>query len=83
MQLSAANLLIASQQLSRAAQPVPRDGQFAAALARENSAAGVNTFVPLEFAEASPPALTAAPAAPVIVVRNAPEPPGTRLDIRV
>ena len=79
MQLTAANLLIASQQLSRGAQQVPRDGQFAATMTKEDSAVGASMFVPSEFGEPQ----TAAPASKTNAIRNPPGPLGARLDIRV
>ena len=69
MQISAANLLIASQQGAKAA---PRsDGAFAAALTKEKLG-----FEPLAFKRAAAPQL--APAAP-----PASAPMGSRIDIRV
>ncbi len=83
MQLSAANLLIASQQIARGATRPPADAQaqFASALAKEN---GVASFEPMEF-HAATPAKAASPTAPA-------SPPsgysgstrlGANLDIRV
>ena len=81
MQLSAANLLIASQQLARgAARPAPEaQAQFTAALKKES---GVEGFAPMEFRTAAP--AKPAPAAPA----QAPSYGGTarigaNLDIRV
>jgi hypothetical protein len=65
MQLSAANLLIASQRIARGVQPPPRDAQaqFAAALAKEKSAITATSFEPIEFTQgASEP--SPAPATP-------------------
>ena len=66
MQLSAANLLIASQQLARAAQKSPSDveAQFAAALAKEKSAPGATSFEPIEFRQGAPYPSAASAAVP-------------------
>ena len=65
MQLSAANLLIASQQLARGAVRTPADAQaqFASALAKEKAAPATG-FEPMDFKPATPakPAPAAAPA---------------------
>jgi hypothetical protein len=75
MQISAANLLIASQQGAKAA---PRsDGAFAAAMAKEKPG-----FEPLAFKQvetAAQPAPQAKPSAPP----TASAPMGSRIDIRV
>jgi hypothetical protein len=89
MQLSAANLLIASQQIARGAQQPAPDTQakFAAALAKEKSASGVTAFEPLEFA---PPATSSPLSAPVSDTSGVPasgygrtSPLGANVDIRV
>ena len=76
MQISAANLLIASQQGAKAAPAAPTDGAFAAALAKEKPA-----FEPLTFkqAEAQPMPQAAKPAAS----QSAMAPLGSQVDIRV
>ncbi|HEX4301215.1 MAG TPA: hypothetical protein VHZ78_00370 [Rhizomicrobium sp.] len=84
MQLSAANLLIASQQLARGSQqPSPQaQAQFSAALAKEN---GVEDFAPLDFKKSAPAAKAPDPApapAPSTGYGGA-SPLGARLDIRV
>ena len=84
MQLSAANLLIASQQIARgAAKPSPEaHAQFTAALAKEK---GVETasFEPMDFkqTQAKPPLATPAPAPPAGY--NAASRLGANIDIRV
>ena len=89
MQLSAANLLIASQQLARgqaAAKPdANAQAQFASALAKEK---GVETadFAPMEFKQAAPakPARsTVLPAATPATGYNPGQRLGGNLDIRV
>lgn len=90
MQLSAANLLIASQQIARSVQQPAADTQakFSAALAKEKSASGVAAFEPLEFApSADTPAVATAPAS---TANAAPSsgygrsgPLGANIDIRV
>ena len=83
MQLSAANLLIASQQIARGSnQPSPQaQAQFAAALAKEK---GVQAFEPMEFkpAQAAPTPAPAAAAQPPAGY-SAASPLGANLDIRV
>jgi len=85
MQLSAANLLIASQQAARAnPRPAPEaQAQFANALAREK---GVETadFAPMDFKKAP------APETPALAPATAPAAPyggamrlGANIDIRV
>jgi hypothetical protein len=86
MQLSAANLLIASQQIARGAQQPARDAQaqFAAALAKEKTAASATSFEPLDFKQAaSEPAAApaAAPTRPAAMAQSGPL--GANLDIRV
>ena len=72
MQISAANLLIASQQGAKAA---PRgDGAFATALAKEKAG-----FEPLAFKQVAAPRL--APATPPAPAASAPM--GSQIDIRV
>jgi hypothetical protein len=91
MQLSAANLLIASQQIARGVQQPSPDAQakFAAALAKEKTAPGAAAFEPLEFTKAatppsSAPAPSATPAAstPATAYGRA-SPLGANIDIRV
>ena len=85
MQLSAANLLIASQQLARGAAAKPDAGaqaQFTAALKEK----GVETadFAPMEFKQAAP--AKPSPAAPATTPQtgyNASQRLGANLDIRV
>ncbi len=64
MQMSAANLLIASQQIARGAVRPPPDAQaqFAAALAKEKGVASAD-FEPMQFKQTAAPA-KAASAAP-------------------
>ena len=86
MQLSAANLLIASQQIARGApKPSPEaHAQFTAALAKEK---GVETssFEPMEFKQSAPPAQPAssAPAVSQPAGYNAASRLGANIDIRV
>ena len=83
MQLSAANLLIASQQLSHGtAKAAPgAQAQFASALAKEG---GVNKtgFAPMDFKQAAP-ARAAAPAQTPASGYSASTRLGATLDIRV
>lgn len=91
MQLSAANLLIASQQIARGAQQPSPEGQakFAAELARENFSSRVAAFEPLEFApaagaSAAVPAARAVPAATASATGyGGTSPLGANIDIRV
>ena len=76
MQISAANLLIASQQGAKAAPAAPADGAFAAALAKEKPG-----FEPLAFKQTAPAALQPAAAAPP--VPKAAALLGSQIDIRV
>ncbi|MBV9045942.1 MAG: hypothetical protein JO294_12515 [Alphaproteobacteria bacterium] len=85
MQLSAANLLIASQQLARGGATKPdanAQAQFTAALKEK----GVETaeFAPMEFKQAAPAkaAATATPATPATGY-NPGQRLGANLDIRV
>jgi hypothetical protein len=85
MQLSAANLLIASQQLKHGVEQVPRDAQaqFSAVLATEKPVGTTATFEPIEF---ETPALSdhTAPAPTERSTRIIrPGQLGARLDIRV
>jgi len=76
MQISAANILIASQQAAKAAPPRPEAGVFAAALAKEKTA-----FEPIAFkqaAQSAPPAATTPAPKPM-----ASAPMGSQVDIRV
>ncbi|HEY0107405.1 MAG TPA: hypothetical protein VGB91_15095 [Rhizomicrobium sp.] len=82
MQLSAANLLIASQQLARGnAKPTPdAPAQFASALAKQK---GVEGFEPMNFKSAPAPSAPApAPAAPAKSYNLAAR-LGANIDIRV
>ena len=86
MQLSAANLLIASQQIARGSnQPSPQaQAQFASALAKEKGAEPAQ-FEGIDFKQTSPatkPSL-AAPAQAPAAGYNASSPIGANLDIRV
>ena len=85
MQLSAANLLIASQQIARGVrQPAPdAQAQFAAALAKEKSAASASAFEPIF--KPAPPDLPSAAAAttPRTMAYGQPGPLGANVDIRV
>lgn len=82
MQLSAANLLIASQQIARgAAKPSPEaHAQFTAALAKEK---GVETssFEPMDFKQTQAKLSPAAPTQPAGY--NAASRLGANIDIRV
>ncbi|MEJ0026949.1 MAG: hypothetical protein WDN01_13060 [Rhizomicrobium sp.] len=85
MQLSAANLLIASQQIARGAQRVAPEAQakFASALAHENGAEAAD-FAPMDFKQTAP--AKAAPSAPAQGAAggyNSSGRPGANLDIRV
>jgi hypothetical protein len=86
MQLSAANLLIASQQIARGSnQPSPQaQAQFATALAKEK---GVEApaFEAMDFKQTAPAAkpAPAAPAQPPQAGYNAASPIGANLDIRI
>jgi len=76
MQISAANILIASQQAAKAAPPRPEAGVFAAALAKEKTA-----FEPLAFkqaAQSAQPAETQPTSKPTTSA-----PMGSQVDIRV
>ena len=77
MQISAANIFIASQQAAKAAPPRPEAGAFAAVLANDKKSA----FEPLAFKEvaAEPAAATAATSKPA---QKAPR-LGSQVDIRV
>jgi hypothetical protein len=86
MQLSAANLLIASQQIARGtAKPSPDvHAQFTAALAKEK---GIETpgFEPMDFKQSAAPAKPspAAPAPAQPAGYNAASRLGANIDIRV
>jgi hypothetical protein len=73
MQISAANLLIVSQQGTKAAPAAPPDGAFAAALAKEKPG-----FEPLAFRQ-----MAAAPQPAAAVPPAASSPIGSQVDIRV
>jgi hypothetical protein len=82
MQLSAANLLIASQQLAgKGAQPAAQPAQFASAL---KESGGIDGFAPMDFKAAAPgkPQSAAAPAAPQASYGGATR-LGANIDIRV
>jgi hypothetical protein len=85
MQLSAANLLIASQQIARGVQQPPRDAQaqFAAALAKEKSATGATAFEPIEFAQVAPEQRPASAATPRPATSDRGSQLGAHVDIRV
>lgn len=84
MQLSAANLLIASQQIARgAAKPSPEaHAQFTAALAKEKGVEA-SSFEPMDFkqTQAKPSPATPAPVQPAGY--NAASRLGANIDIRV
>ena len=83
MQLSAANLLIASQQIARGASKPPADAQaqFAGALAKEK---GVEGFEPMQFRAAAAPSKPAAPSATAPTpTYSGPVRLGANIDIRV
>ncbi len=85
MQLSAANLLIASQQLASGSQPPSpqAQAQFSAALAKENGVEGAG-FEPMDFKQAAPAKqAAAAPAQPPAAAYGGGSPIGGNLDIRV
>lgn len=87
MQLSAANLLIASQQIARGSHPPSpqAQAQFAAALAKEKGVEPAQ-FEAMDFKRAAPAAAAkpapAAPAQPPATGYNAAAPIGANLDIR-
>ncbi len=86
MQLSAANLIIASQQLARgAAKPAADGAQFAQALAKEQGAKETSAFEAIDFKSAGTPArpAAAAPAQAPATGYGAAGPLGGNLDIRV
>jgi hypothetical protein len=74
MQISAANILIASQQAAKAAPPRPEAGVFAAALAKEKTA-----FEPIAFKQVT----QSAPPATTTPKPMASAPMGSQVDIRV
>jgi hypothetical protein len=79
MQLSAANLLIASQQIARGQQKAAPDAraQFTAALAKEKDVQPAS-FEPMEFKQTTATPAPAQPAAYNAVARV-----GSQIDIRV
>ena len=83
MQLSAANLLIAAQQLSRAQAPAQGGAQFASALEKDGGVEGAG-FEPMAFKQAAP-AKSAAPiaASPAPASYGGTGPLGGNIDIRV
>jgi len=87
MQLSAANLLIASQQLARGGATKPdanAQAQFTAAL-KEKGVESVD-FAPMEFKQAAPSKATTAQPAPIAAPASGYNPGqklGANLDIRV
>jgi hypothetical protein len=87
MQLSAANLIIASQQLARgAAKPAPEaQAQFTAALAKEKGVKETAAFEPMDFKQAAPakPASAATPAQTPVTGYGTTRTLGGNLDIRV
>lgn len=85
MQLSAANLIIASQQIARGAAKPVADGQFAQALAKEQGVKETDAFEAMEFkraATAAKPAM-ATPAQAPAMGYGASGSMGANLDIRV
>jgi hypothetical protein len=82
MQLSAANLLIASQQIARGQQKVAPDAraQFTAALAKEKDVQPA-AFEPMEFKQTAAAPAQAASAQPAAY--NAAARVGSQIDIRV
>ncbi len=76
MQISAANILIASQQAAKAAPPRADQAAFASALAKENAA-----FEPLAFKQMAEPAHAAPSASAPKPMASAPK--GSQVDIRV
>jgi len=85
MQLSGANLLIASQQIARGVHQPSRDvqAQFAVALAKDSSAAGAAAFEPIDFRQNAPEPPSTPAIAPRATVFGQPGPLGANLDIRV
>lgn len=85
MQLSAANLLIASQQIARGTQQPSHDAraQFAAALAKEKFPAQATAFEPIEFTQTTPEPRSALAAAQRPSTQIQPGPLGSKIDIRV
>jgi len=85
MQLSAANLIIASQQLARSAKPQAGGPQFAQALAKEQGTNEAVAFEAIDFKPAAAPAKPAAVATVPVPVASygAAKPLGSNLDIRV
>ena len=86
MQLSAANLIIASQQLARGSLKPQGDGrQFAQALAKEQDTEETAAFEAIDFRPAATPAkpAIATPAPASAASYNAAKPLGGNLDIRV
>ncbi len=87
MQLSAANLIIASQQLARGvAKPAPdAAAQFAQALAKEQGAKETGAFEAIDFKQTPAPAksVASAPAQAPATGYNAAQTLGGNLDIRV
>jgi len=83
MQLSAANLLIASQQLARPRAATDAPAQFAAAMAKESGVEAAG-FEPMDFKQAAPAkAASPAPAQAPAAGYNASGRLGANLDIRV
>ena len=83
MQLSAANLLIASQQLQRPRAAADAQAQFASAMAKENGVEQAR-FEPMDFKQAAPAKTAQSPAAPAPSAGyNAASRLGANIDIRV
>jgi hypothetical protein len=84
MQLSAANLLIASQQLARPRAAADAPAQFAAALSKASNTKAAG-FEAMDFKQTAPakPAQAAAPAAAPATGYNMSGRLGANLDIRV
>jgi len=86
MQLSAANLIIASQQLARGVAKPAADGQFAQALAKEQGVKETNAFEAIDFKAAPAPPKATASAAPALVPATGYSTAGSlggNIDIRV
>jgi hypothetical protein len=82
MQLSAANLLLASQQAPKPQAAQPQAGaQFAQALAKERGVASTEGFAPMAFKQTAAPAAPAQPQPAPGYAQNMR--PGSHLDIRI
>jgi len=84
MQLSAANLIIASQQLARGSAKPQADGQFAQVLAKEQGVRETAAFEAIDFKQAAPTRPAAVQPAPAPAANySAAKSLGANLDIRV